>query len=71
MKVIKSGNTTPKTANVTCYRCHAVLEITKNDLVEDEKDWDALPTTWRYICPCCKLDNHIGFDIAHLTFGFE
>ena len=71
MKIIKPGKTTPKTTTVTCYKCKAVLQITKDDLVEDEKDWEVLPTTWCYTCPCCKSDNHIGYDIAHLTFGFE
>lgn len=71
MKIIKPGKLIPKSVNVTCYKCKAVLEITKDDLVEDEKDWDALPATWCYICPCCHSDNHVGFDIAHLTFGFE
>lgn len=71
MKIIKPGKLTPKSTTVTCYKCKAVLEITRSDLVEDDKDWDRLPTTWYYICPCCKFDNHIGFDIAHLTYGFE
>lgn len=71
MKIIIPGKLTPKTATVTCYKCKVVLEITNEDLVKDKKDWDALPDTWCYICPCCNSDNHIGFDIARLTFGFE
>lgn len=59
MKLIKKGNL-PKTMQVTCKTCGAVLEIKPRHLKFERKFFDVL--TYGYKCRYCKQKNYVSVE---------
>ena len=58
MKLIKEGKEIKM--RVTCEKCEAELEIQAGDLTKSFT-MTFEPTTYYYICPCCKHINHLRY----------
>ena len=71
MKVIKKGKETKNTMRVICKTCEAELEIQADDSKESPGDGPIYPTTYSYICPCCRRENILGYNDLSEEIRFD